>query len=222
MINILGNVYAIHEDWCFDAFRPYIRSTDRVALVLLAYREDRLPDAAAWDALYGAPKGIYYQGITESFAAYGIPPEQMTSINFFADTPETAREKIESADILYFPGGLPDKMMERIEQMRLAETLCRHEGVVIGYSAGAMVQLDEYHITPDKDYPEYVYGKGLGFLSGFDVEVHYEATPQQEAAIRRYLSERSKPVYAMGNAGALIVENGRITPVGDVTLFMAE
>lgn len=222
MINILGNVYTIHDQWCFDAFRPYIRPTDKVALVLLAYREDRLPDATAWDALYGAPNGIYYQGIVESFAAYGVPPEQLTAINFFDDTPKTAREKIESADILYFPGGLPDKMLERIETLDLADAIRRHQGLVMGYSAGAILQLDEYHLTPDKDYPEYCYKKGLGLLSDFEVEVHYEAAPQQKAAICRYLSERGRPVYAMGNAGALIVEGGRITPVGDVTLFTAE
>ena len=222
MVNILGNIHSIHDDWCYGAFRPYIRPTDKVALVLLSYRESKLSDASAWDSLYGAPYGIYYQGFAASFAAYGIPPEQLIPINYFTDTPQSAREKIEAADILYLPGGLPDKMLERLETLELVDVIRQHQGLVIGYSAGAMLQLDEYHITPDKDYPEYCYKKGLGLLSGFDVEVHYEALPVQQDAIRRYLSEQKKPIYAMGNQGALIVENGSILPVGDVSLILPE
>ena len=42
----------------------------------------------------------------------------------------------------------------------------------------------------------------------------------QQAAIRRVLAERGKPVYATAlRAGALVVEEGQVRTIGDVRLF---
>ena len=106
--------------------------------------------------------------------------------------------------------------------MDLVEAIREHKGIVIGYSAGALIQLSEYHLSPDEDYAEFGYYSGLGYLNGFYVEVHYEGTAIQRESIQRVLKERRKPVYAIVNAGALIVdETGRKT-IGDVTLFEIE
>ena len=44
----------------------------------------------------------------------------------------------------------------------------------------------------------------------------------QQESIVRYLRERGKPVYAMTNQGGLVVEQGRIIPMGEVTLLNRE
>ena len=92
----------------------------------------------------------------------------------------------------------------------------------MGCSAGAMMQMTEYHITPDEDYDAYGYYPGLGLLEGFEPEVHYAASEVQTESIRRYLRERGKPVYAMTNQGGLVVQNGIITTMGQVTRFQQE
>ena len=63
----------------------------------------------------------------------------------------------------------------------------------MGYSAGALVQLAEYHLSPDTDYPRFTYQKGIPYLHGFYLEVHYEGTEEQNASIERVLAERGKP-----------------------------
>ncbi len=127
---------------------------------------------------------------------------------------------MERADILYFLGGLPDRMLDRIEEFSLTDALLRHRGVVMGYSAGAVIQLGEYHLSPDEDYPEFAYYRGLPYLEGFYLEVHYEGTEVQKAAVRRVLAERGKPVYATAlGAGALLVEGGKVRALGKVERF---
>ncbi len=220
MVNILLEGYDIDAPWLYGALRPHIRPSDRVAVIAFSFRDNRVKSAEDWDRLYGKEDGMYYGGITGGFAAYGIPPEQITFLDYFTDTPETAKEKVKSADILYFPGGLPDRMLDRIEEFDLTETLLRHKGVVMGYSAGAVIQLAEYHLSPDEDYPEFAYYRGLPYLDGFYLEVHYEGTEAQDRAVRRVLAERGKPVYAAAlRAGALIAEDGRVKTVGDVKVF---
>lgn len=111
-------------------------------------------------------------------------------------------------------------MMERIEEFELTETLRRFDGVVMGYSAGAVIHLAEYHISPDDDYPEFGYYSGIGYLNQLYLEVYYEDAPSQKAAIRRVLKERGKAVYATAaGAGAIIVDNGDVSLLGDVRTF---
>lgn len=95
-------------------------------------------------------------------------------------------------------------------------------GIIMGYSAGAVIQLSEYHLSPDKDYPQFNYYEGLSYLSGFYLEVHYEGTETQNDAIRRVLKERGKTVYATAfKKGALLVDNGKTKLLGDVRIFKA-
>ena len=119
-------------------------------------------------------------------------------------------------------GGLPDVFYDRLTEWGLAEPIQAFPGIVMGCSAGAMVQMTEYHITPDEDYDSYSYHPGLGLLEGFEPEVHYAASTVQKESIARYLRERGKPVYAMTNQGGLVVEDGSIIPMGEVTRLTQE
>ena len=143
-----------------------------------------------WNALYCKDNGKFYHGIVNGFIAYGIPEENISFINYFADTKESAKTKIEKADIIYFLGGLPDKMMARINEFDLKDTLMKHSGIVMGYSAGAVIQLAEYHLSPDEDYPEFKYYEGLPYIDDFYLEVYYKGTEAQETAIQKALKKR--------------------------------
>ncbi|MBD5154271.1 MAG: type 1 glutamine amidotransferase-like domain-containing protein [Oscillibacter sp.] len=220
MINILLEGYNIDAVWLYDELRKYIRPTHSVAVVAFSFRDNRVQSVTDWNTLYGKENGKYYGGITGGFASYGIPEENITFINYFSDTKESAAQKIEKADIIYFPGGLPDRMLERIEEFDLYDPLMRHEGIVMGYSAGAVIQLSEYHLSPDEDYPEFRYYKGLPYLNNFYLEVHYEGTDIQNASIQRVITERGKPVYATTlGAGAIIVDNKDIKLIGNVQAY---
>ena len=110
--------------------------------------------------------------------------------------------------------------MERIKEFDLYDTLMNHNGIVMGYSAGAVIQLAEYHLSPDDDYPEFRYYNGLPYLKDFYVEMHYEDTDIQNDAIRRVIAERGKTVYATAlGSGTILVDNGRIKLIGDVKTF---
>ena len=219
MINILLEGYNIDAPYLYDELKQILLPHHTVAVVAFSFRDDRFRDPTDWNALYGAG-GFYYNGIVDSFGSYGISEDHITFLNYFSDTKETARKKVEHADILYFLGGLPDRMMQRIEEFELQEALEKHDGIVMGYSAGAVIQLAEYHLSPDEDYPAFGYYHGLPYLDSFYHEVHYEGTPDQNRSIQKVLAERKKPVYATASMqGAILVKNGEIKLLGKVKIF---
>lgn len=220
MINILLEGFDIDTPWLYDELKNYIKPYHSVAVVAFSFRDNCVKSLSDWDALYGKDKGKYYSGIVGGFKPYDIPEEKISFINYFTDTKETAAQKIKTADIIYFTGGLPDRMMERIKEFDLYDVLMQHNGIIMGYSAGAVIQLAEYHLSPDDDYSEFRYYEGLPYLSGFYMEVHYEETEVQDASIRRVVVERGKTVYATAfKAGAIIADNGNIRLLGDVRVF---
>ena len=217
MINILLEGYDIHAPWLYEKLKNYIKPNHRVAVVAFSFRDSRVKSLADWNILYSKENGRFYGGIVDGFTAYGISEENISFINYFTDTKESAKEKIENADIVYFLGGLPDRMMERIKEFELQDILMRHNGIVMGYSAGAVIQLAEYHLSPDEDYPEFGYYEGLPYLNDFYLEVHFANTAAQTASIQKVLQERKKPIYATTLMnGAILVDNGTIHLIGDV------
>ena len=221
MINIMCNRYQIDADWCYSSFSRYIKPQHRVLIIPLSFSDSLIANAKDWQKYYGYG-GEHYTGIIGTLKAYGIAETSIDFINYFTDDSESAKSKIRAADMLYFPGGMPEKAVARIAEMGITDAISAYDGIVLGYSAGAMMQLKEYHITPDRTYPNYGYYTGLGLIDGFEIEVHYENTDVQNAAISRYIAERHKPVYAIGDSGAIICDSGKIETVGDVQFFSAE
>ena len=220
MVNILLEGYDIDAPWLFEELKKHIKPMQKVAVVAFSFRDSRVKSLADWNVLYSKENGRFYDGIVGGFTAYGIPEENVSFINYFADTKESAKIKIENADILYFLGGLPDKMMERIKEFELYDVLMNHNGIVMGYSAGAVIQLAEYHLSHDEDYPEFKYYEGLPYLNDFYLEVHYEGKAAQMSAIHKVLEERKKTVYATAcMKGAILVDNGVIKLLGDVEVY---
>lgn len=220
MVNVLLESYDLTAPFLVEELRKYIKPNSRVAIIAFSFLPSQARNLSQWLDLYGREKGMFYNWLVDPFAEFGVPEENIKFVNYFSDTKLSAAQKIQNADILYFTGGLPDAMMERLYEFELVDVLRAFDGVVLGCSAGAMIQLEEYHITPDRDYPLFGYYQGLPWLQDFYVEVHYENTQLQNSCIQQVLAERRKTVYATTfNQAAIIVDNGVIKLLGDVKTF---
>ncbi len=222
MVNILLERYTFNDPMLYDTLKAYIKPQHRVAVVPFSFRDNRVKGIDDWEDLYGKDHGKFYGDIIAAFGSYGIAEEQITFLNYFTDSKESARQKAEAADILHFLGGLPDRMYERLAEFDLLDVMAAHDGIAMGYSAGAVIQLAEYHLSPDKDYPAFGYYPGIGYLDSFYEEVHYTGSDVQKASIQKVLAERGKPIYATGGNAAIVVDNGDIKTLGDVEVFYPE
>lgn len=214
MINVLFD--CPNEQNFINELKPFIKSGSKVVVVAFSYYDDCVFDSASWKKVYGKG-GVCYNETINSLCPYGIKESDIYFINYFEKDLLTATQKIKSADIIYFTGGLPDKMMQRIKIFGIFDTLKNFDGTVMGYSAGAVIQLKNYHLSPDNDYPTFGYYEGLGYVDGFCLEVHYENKPEQNESIKKVLLEKALPFYISPTAGGgIVVKDGKIQTIGKV------
>lgn len=220
MVHILLDILDFSSDFLSAELRHYIRPENKVVILAFSYRDSAVHCLKDWNTLYGKDGGMYYDAMVTPFLHYGIPESNIRIINYYTDTPSQVAELLRQADIVYFPGGLPDRMLERIDAFDLRNTLLSFQGIMMGYSAGAVLQLQEYHLSPDSDYPEFSYYSGLPLLKDFYLEVHYEGTDVQNQAIQRVLNERRKIVYAtVTDRSAILIDGSETKLLGDVRVF---
>lgn len=216
---VLLNTTIIDEKWLRPLMRPLLHPSDRVCILAMSYFNDTR-NAAEWDMQYGPARGIWYRAHQDVFYFYGLKKEQICWVNPFCDSPAQIKDKILDSNVLLLPGGAPDLFMQRIRKSGLKKTLQNYRGLVIGCSAGSMIQLGPYHISEDEDYPAFQWETGLGYLPDFDIEAHYHHTRHQDGCIEKAMARYHLPVYAIGEQGGLYVDHeGRVTMHGDVTMF---
>ena len=221
MINILFDCPNIDD--FYDDLKQYFNEKTRICVIAFSYYDDYVYDAESWEKVFGKDKGGVYFETVDSFKPFGVPAENIEFVNYFTDTKESAVNKIKKADALYFTGGLPDRMMDRIKDFQLEDAIMSHDGIVMGYSAGAVIQLKEYHLYPDGDYTDFAYYKGLPMLDGFYVEVHYRGLDIQDESVKLCLKEKNIPVYVTNDkGGGIIVEKGEVRIVGKVDCYLPD
>ena len=213
MANILLNYYNFDGDWAKDHVAPYITGK-KVLILPLAFREIQAWDNDSWQAIYGK-NGEKYQNILRPFLAFGLKEGEIAWLNCF-DTTQNHLEMIANADVLFFTGGMPEKAIAWMEKLGITNAVKNFTGTVMGASAGAMLQLEKYHITPDDDYDAYGLWQGLGLVKGLDLEVHYLATDLQNECTKRAIMDLQLPIYQMWHEGGLIVEGNKVQILGSV------
>lgn len=219
-VHVLLNTSMIDEKWIYMNLRKYISKYDRVCVLPFSFFDDT-KNVEDWNRQYAPGKGIWYRSNQDVFYKYGIPKENIVWVNYFEDSIETMRTKVLNSSVVLLTGGAPDLMMKRIKEKKLKKILKNYKGVMIGYSAGAMIQLDQYHISPDEDYPGFSYQQGLGCLSGFDMEVHFRKSRVQMQSIEKVQLEKNIPVYGIYEDGGIIISKD-LTCFGRVDSFETE
>ena len=116
-------------------------------------------------------KAKYIPAFTEHFKNVGI---QFENINLI--TPELsnseAQEMIKSASFIMLMGGDPFKQKELCEKLGIMELLKNYNGVMLGFSAGAMLMSKYIIITPcSEEYPNFHIEEGLN-LDGISIYPH--------------------------------------------------
>jgi len=219
-MNVLLSNYNFHEDWIWEELKDHINADSKVVVLPFTFSEEWISNSEQWYNSYSKEKGKYYSEVVEPFLTFGVNEENIIWLNYFEHGSEEMIKYINNSDILFFTGGLPEKSVERILELGLLDTLKKFKKLMIGASAGAMVQLQDFYVSPDDDYEFFKYYKGLGLLeSGFYIEVHYTGSDVQEECINKVLNEKTDKIYAIGEKGGIIIEDGLLKTYGEVHVF---
>lgn len=86
---------------------------------------------------------------------------------------------LENASMIMITGGNPYILKEMCEKMGIMDTLKSYDGVMMGYSAGAMLMSEKIIITPCSDeYPEFHIEDGLN-LDGISIFPHNNTSEEE-------------------------------------------
>ena len=219
MTHILLSRGILAEPYIHAHLKSYIQPSDKVAVVAFSFFKEHVQTQQDYDALY-LKDGTYYQKMVDAFKPYGIQEKQISFLHYYNDDQQTLVKKINDASIIYFPGGAPDLLMERIHEKQLFSVIQNQQDkVIVGSSAGAMVQFDCFHISPDREYHKFQYLEGLGFLTGFGIEVHYRRRRKQKSSLRKVRRLKKIPLYAIPDEGALIIAHNQIKCIKAYQLY---
>lgn len=212
MTNILLNISNFDEPWAYDTMVQYLKPETKVCILPLSYFEGWITDAMEWEEKYGKGQE-YYEELVRPFRSFGIKDKNISWVNYYQDDEDSAKRKIRNADVLFFTGGYPDWMMQRLFDLGIQDEIREYEGVVMGTSAGALIQLDHFHLAPDGDY-EFQYQDGLGLLEGFDIDVHYEDDIKHIEAVIRSIEDTGRNVICYPNQGGVLLEGDEFALLG--------
>lgn len=142
-----------------DMFKAEL--TDKKSIVYIPGSPEKIEKA----------KTKYVPAFTEHFKRIGIEFEQSNII-----TPELskeqAKEMIKSASFIMLMGGDPYKQREMCKKLDILFDLKQFNGIMLGFSAGAMLMSQYIIITPcSEEYPEFHIEEGLNF-DGLSIYPH--------------------------------------------------
>lgn len=213
-MNILLNINNFSEEYAYDTLKMFIKPWMKVLIIPFSYHECWIDSEEKFDEHYQKGKEEF-EDIAKEFMNYGISRRNIQILHYYRDSNRKCKNKIYHADILFLTGGYPDRFLYRIDQKNIRGAIKRFDGIVMGTSAGAMIQFDEYHVTPEEEGQDYEYHQGLGLLSGFDIEVHYEESFEHLASLVTDLKLHNKPIVALPNWGGMVVDGNEYILLGD-------
>ena len=188
-------------------------SEDSFLVLPVCTMPEYVSDEIGWDRYFGHG-GILHHRITTELQQAGALLERVQFYRYLSD------EKVTLSDYscLVLPGGDAELGINRLAALGLDKQLADYQGTVIAYSAGALLLLERFFLSPNFYYAFFSIKSGLGIINGdFSLEVHYDGSEQMHQYIQRGIEMLQRPVYAIGNDGSIKVDDDlNITMVGNV------
>ena len=175
------------------------------------------------------PKGgRRYNKYVGSLLNLGIKEENITILNCYdKENFKNFKKTIQDSDVLVITGGNPEMLYSKVTQeTELLYDIKHYKGIIIGFSAGADLQLKRYFITAKNNYYKYfAFYDGFGVLDDpFYIDVHSINNKMYLSKLQKVSSEKRKNVYAIFNDGAMIFnrKNNELELFGNVLTFKPE
>ncbi len=174
-------------------------------------------------------KRRYFSKVVDQYAKLGI-----TDVHYFDLGEEFDAASIPTllaCDLIHLSGGDPVRFMELMKQRSFSEHLrafLKRGGVLMGVSAGAMILSRSLGLLAIDEGPKSKSGRRdsksspknstLKFLD-FEFYPHFKSDEQTSKHLAHYARAQKTVVYACDDDAGLMVQNGQVTSIGQVTRF---
>lgn len=202
MINILLSRGIINDPRIYLYLKNYITPKTKVLIVPWSFEKNESYETYKLN-------GSYIEELFKKFMPYQISRDNFEVLDYYEDKYDTLLEKIKKQDLLYFPGGSPELLYDRMREKGITDAIRQHAKLVIGSSAGALVQFKQYHLTPYGKDKNISFHNGLGLLDNFRIEVHYEDNKKKNKDLNTVIQMAPVDIYTIKDDEMIIIDNGQ-------------
>jgi len=166
-----------------------------------------------------------YKKYIGSLTNLGIDEKNIIVLNCYDKKNYNKFKKIiDDSDILVIAGGNPEMLYSKVvQETEILYNIKYYKGIIIGFSAGAELQLKRYFITAKNNYYKYfAFYDGFGVLDDpFYMDVHSVNNKKYLEKLQKIANDKQKKVYAIYNDGAMIYnrETNDLELFGNVKVF---
>lgn len=136
----------------------------------------------------------------------GINSKNIKCLNCYSDEETYVKKLIASSNILILTGGNPEMLYNKIKQYHLLETISSYNKIIIGSSAGAVLQFNNYFITAKNNYyQKFAWYKGIGVIkNNFYIDVHSSSDNKYLEELKEQTKKNKKDIYLIFDDGVII------------------
>lgn len=172
--------------------------------------------------------GRRYKKYVDSLVKLGISEKNISILNCYDKTNlPKFKEIIDNSQLLLITGGNPEMLYSKVvQETELLYNIKHYKGIILGFSAGADLQLKRYFITAKNNYYKYfAFYDGFGNLDDpFYLDVHSVNNALYLKKLQKIANDKAKTVYAIFDDGALIYnrQTNSLEIFGNVKTFNPE
>ena len=208
MYSVLLSEYEKGMELVESKLKKMINPTQKAVIIAWAFPTEI--DKKTFDEEW-FPKGWrIYNKYVGSLLKLGISEENITVLNCYdKDNYGNFKTIIDDSDILVITGGNPEMLYSKVTQeTEILYNIKHYKGIIIGFSAGADLQLKRYFITAKNNYYKYfAFYDGFGVLDDpFYIDVHSINNKRYLEKLQKVANNKKKNVYAIFDDGAMIYD----------------
>lgn len=168
--------------------------------------------------------GKRYKKYLDELKKIGIKEKNYIVCNPYKHTKEELINIIKNSDILFFPGGNPEMMFKKVlHDTEILYDIKYFNGLIIGESAGAELQLKRYFITSKNNFYSYFsFYDGFGVINDpFYFDVHTVNDENYIKELTKAANDTKKTVYAIYDDGVLLYnrQTNELEKFGNIGVF---
>jgi len=194
-------------DEALDKLKEIIKPSSKVAILPWAFPVEI--DSNQLLNNYFKKGSNRYNRYINSIKKLNINEKDIFICDCYKQTHKQLKEVIAKCDIILFPGGNPEMLLNNIlHRTELYYDLKRSKKIIIGESAGAVMQFKRYFVTEENNYYNYfAFYDGIGSIDDkFYIDVHTRKDDKYRSVLKDVANRYNKKVYAIYDNGCMIYD----------------
>lgn len=206
MYSVLLSEYEKGMELVSDELKKIVNPNQKAVIISWAFPVEM--DKKTFDEEWFPKGGKRYNKYVGSLLKLGLKEENVMILNCYdKDKYNDFKNYIDESDILVIAGGNPEMLYSKVTQeTEVLYNIKHYKGIIIGFSAGADLQLKRYFITAKNNYYKYfAFYDGFGVLDDpFYLDVHSIKNKRYLDKLQKVANEKKKNVFAIFDDGAII------------------